>query len=140
MASPSLVISQNIWTQSCAMCSGMALLELGPDDHCGPFQPDPFCDSMKQGWKKVNSTHKFIVSRVRAFWSCSCFPSTDLVTVWQKIKFSLCTWGRAIWEVLENKKVINMNVHALAKKTNKKYQMKSGLLADTETCYILSIL
>lgn len=89
----------------------------------------------------MDGTHKFIVSRVRTFWSCSCFPSTDLARVWQKIKFSMCTWGRAIWEVLENKKVTNMNVHVLAKKTNKKVpHMKSGLLADTETCCILSIL
>lgn len=60
--------------------------------------------------------------------------------IWQKIKFSVCTWGRAIWEALENKKVINMNVPVPAKKTNKKYQVKSGLLADTDTRYILSVL
>lgn len=88
----------------------------------------------------MNGTHKFIVGRVRAFWSCSCFPLTDLIRIWQKIKFSVCTWGRAIREALENKKVINMNAHVLAKKTNKKYQVKPGFLADTETCYILSIL
>lgn len=68
----------------------------------------------------MKGTHKFIVGRVRAFGSCPCFPSTDLTRVWQKIKFSVCTWGRAIWEVLENKKVTKMNVHVLAKKTNKK--------------------
>jgi len=75
--------------------------------------------SSMKWWKKVNGTHNFIVSRVRGFWSCSCFPSTDLIRIRQKIKFSVCTWGRAIWEALKNKTVINMNVHVLATKPNK---------------------
>lgn len=75
----------------------------------------------------MTGTHNFIVSRVRAFWNCSCFPLTDLIRIRQKIKFSMCTWGRAIWEVLKNKMVINMNAHVLAKKKNKEYQMKCGL-------------
>lgn len=73
----------------------------------------------KKGWKKVNSTHNFIVCRVSAFWNRSCFPSTDLIRVRQKIKFSMCTWGRTIWEALKNKMFINMNTSAIAKKTNK---------------------
>lgn len=83
--------------------------------------------SNEKRWKKETSTHDFIVSRVRAFWSCSCFPLTDLIRIRQKIKFCMCTWGRAIWEALKNKAAINMNACVLAKKTNKKYQIKCGL-------------
>lgn len=83
--------------------------------------------SSEKWWKKVTGTHDFIVSRVRAFWSCSCFPLTDLIRIRQEIKFCMCTWDRAVWEVLKNKVVINMNAHVPAKKTNKKYQIKCGL-------------
>lgn len=56
-----------VWTQSCALCPGMALLEQGGGTrwtHFGPSHPDPSWDS--------------VLSSLRRAWHCSPIPRSML--------------------------------------------------------------
>lgn len=82
-----------------------------------------FIVKLKNGKKKykvtgqeMNHTYNLIVSGVSTFWNRFCFPPPGFTGIWQKIKFNMCTGRGAIWEMLQRKMVVNINVRGYQRK------------------------